>query len=212
MTRTRAGLCLTVLAGLVLSGCGGADQGSATAQGQLQERPATSSAPPTGSPATASEPSVAPSGAPGLRQESAKSRAVPPAPGSSAGTSKVTSASTPRPKPRRSTTAPIPPGTYLEYAAWSANRADYSSGDVVLFFHASWCPKCRDTDASAKGGMPPGLTLVKVDYDGATDVRQKYGVTLQHTFVQIDDSGKALKKWIGTYDDNSVAWVKAQTI
>jgi thiol-disulfide isomerase/thioredoxin len=83
---------------------------------------------------------------------------------------------------------------------------------VVLFFHASWCPKCQDTDASAKAGMPPGLTLVKVDYDGANELRQKYGVTLQHTFVQVDDSGKALKKWVGTYDDNTVAWVKAQTV
>jgi thiol-disulfide isomerase/thioredoxin len=83
---------------------------------------------------------------------------------------------------------------------------------VVLFFHASWCPKCRDTDSSAKSGMPSGLTLVKVDYDSATKLRQQYGVTLQHSFVQIDENANSLKKWVGTYDDNSVAWVKAQTI
>jgi thiol-disulfide isomerase/thioredoxin len=100
----------------------------------------------------------------------------------------------------------------VSYADWNADRARYAGTDVVLFFHASWCPKCRDTEASAKSGMPAGLTLVKIDYDDATSLRQQYGVTLQHTFVQVDGSAKAIKKWVGTYDDNSVAWVKAQTV
>jgi thiol-disulfide isomerase/thioredoxin len=131
---------------------------------------------------------------------------------SSARSPEAKPAASPRPKPSRSTAAASAPGAYLDYAAWNAKRASYSSSDVVLFFHASWCPKCRDTEASAKAGMPAGLTLVKVDYDAANDLRKKYGVTLQHTFVQIDEGGNALKKWVGTYDDNGVAWVKAQTV
>jgi thiol-disulfide isomerase/thioredoxin len=100
----------------------------------------------------------------------------------------------------------------VTYAQWEGDQSAYAGTDVVLFFHANWCPKCRDTEASAKAGMPSGLTLVKVDYDDATSLRQRYGVTLQHTFVQIDGSGRSVKKFVGTYDDNSAAWVKAQTV
>ena len=35
------------------------------------------------------------------------------------------------------------------------------------------------------------------DYDTTKDLQKKYGVTYQHTFVQIDSSGKALATWNG---------------
>lgn len=69
---------------------------------------------------------------------------------------------------------------------------------VVLFFHASWCPICRQLDAEAKADpeiVPDGVRVLKVDYDTATSLRQKYGVTVQHTFVQVDASGASLGKW-----------------
>jgi len=45
--------------------------------------------------------------------------------------------------------------------------------------------------------------LLKVDYDKSTDLKRKYGVTYQHTFVQVDKGGHLLKKWSGTstYDE-----------
>jgi len=46
--------------------------------------------------------------------------------------------------------------------------------------------------------IPAGVTIVKVDYDTATDLKRRYGVTMQHTFVQVDGSGEAVKKWSGT--------------
>jgi thioredoxin 1 len=71
-------------------------------------------------------------------------------------------------------------------------------GKVLLFFHAAWCPICRGLDAEAAANaniVPDGLTVLKVDFDTATALRQKYGVTVQHTFVQVDASGNSLAKF-----------------
>ena len=73
------------------------------------------------------------------------------------------------------------------------------NGDVVLFFHASWCPTCKSADSAISGGtLPEGLTVLKVDYDSETELKKKYGVTYQHTFVQVDKDGNQLKKWTGS--------------
>jgi hypothetical protein len=42
------------------------------------------------------------------------------------------------------------------------------------------------------------LTIVVVDFDTAMELRKLYGVTVQHTFVQIDASGEAITKWSGS--------------
>ena len=81
------------------------------------------------------------------------------------------------------------------------------SGDVVLFFKASWCPSCRAVDADIKNNManiPADLTILEVDYDKYTDLKKKYGVTTQHTFVQVDKDGNMIKKWSGGNTLNSV--------
>ncbi|MBI5457837.1 thioredoxin family protein [Candidatus Kaiserbacteria bacterium] len=73
-----------------------------------------------------------------------------------------------------------------------------ASGDVLLFFHAAWCPICRGIESEINADMskiPDGVHILKVDYDTAIALRQKYGVTVQHTFVQVDASGNALQKF-----------------
>lgn len=80
-----------------------------------------------------------------------------------------------------------------------ASQGDESA--VVLFFHATWCPFCRaaDTDIKAHVGMiPEELTILKVDYDTYSDLKRKYGVTMQHTFVQVDGEGNQIAKWTGS--------------
>jgi len=76
-----------------------------------------------------------------------------------------------------------------------------AAGKVVLFFHASWCPTCRAVDADIKAhlsAIPAGLTILDVDYDASTDLKVKYGVTIQHTFVEVDAQGAMIKKWSGS--------------
>ena len=93
-------------------------------------------------------------------------------------------------------------GSFTDYDA--AKLADAEKGDVVLYFSAPWCPTCQEANKNFNASSAPdGLTLLKVDYDSSTELKKQYGVTYQHTFVQVDKDGKLLKKWSGstTYDN-----------
>lgn len=86
------------------------------------------------------------------------------------------------------------PGDYLDY--YDGAIAE-TPGLKVLFFHASWCPKCRALDEDIEANaIPTGMTIFKVDFDTATDLRQQYGVTLQTTIVYVDDDGELLTKGV----------------
>lgn len=90
-------------------------------------------------------------------------------------------------------------GTYEAYSPEKIARAE--DGDVVLFFHASWCPSCRGLNTSIESNMksiPAGVTILKTDYDKETELKKKYGVTYQHTLVQVDKNGNVIKKWSGS--------------
>ena len=92
-------------------------------------------------------------------------------------------------------------GSFTDYS--SAKLANAEKGKVVLYFSAPWCPTCQEANRNFTSAMTPdGLTLLKVDYDSSTDLKRQYGVTYQHTFVQVDKDGRLLKKWSGstTYD------------
>ncbi|MEI2825632.1 MAG: thioredoxin family protein [Dermatophilaceae bacterium] len=94
-------------------------------------------------------------------------------------------------------------GSYVTYE--QHRSAPPTSGAVVLFFHAPWCPDCRASDAAlTNAGVPDGITVVKVDFDSMTDLRKKYGITQQHTFVQVDPAGTLVKKWSGSKDGNAI--------
>jgi thiol-disulfide isomerase/thioredoxin len=115
--------------------------------------------------------------------------------------------STPSPMPDAtealdaSADAPDAEGAYLDY---EDGVVEATAGPKALFFHASWCPKCRALDEDLRAeGAPAGLTVFKVDYDSRTDLRQRYGVTLQTTIVFVDDAGAKISSVV-LYDDPSV--------
>ncbi|MDD5165182.1 MAG: thioredoxin family protein [Candidatus Pacebacteria bacterium] len=88
-------------------------------------------------------------------------------------------------------------GSYEAYAPEKVMLAS-STHDVVLFFRAGWCPTCRAVDADIKVNLskiPSSLSILDVNYDDSTALKQKYGVTYQHTFVQVDKDGNLIKKW-----------------
>lgn len=90
-------------------------------------------------------------------------------------------------------------GSYETYSPEKLSQAE--NGDVVLFFNASWCPTCRAAVADINAHLsdiPEGLTILSVDYDSSSDLKKKYGVTYQHTFVQVDAQGNMIKKWSGS--------------
>lgn len=89
--------------------------------------------------------------------------------------------------------------SYETYSPEKLALAD--TNKVVLFFRASWCPTCRTLDSDIRSNIesiPEGLIILDVDYDNATALKQKYGVTVQHTLVQVDASGNQIAKWQGS--------------
>jgi len=87
-------------------------------------------------------------------------------------------------------------GSYEPYSAEKLALA--LGGDVLLFFHADWCPICRAIEgeiSALAGALPAGVHILKVNYDTEIALRQKYGVTTQHTFVQVDADGTLIQKF-----------------
>ena len=92
-------------------------------------------------------------------------------------------------------------GTYEAYAPAKVTLHASLGHNVVLFFRASWCPTCRAVDRDIRANLskiPTDLAILDVDYDNSTALKQKYGVTYQHTFVQVDKDGNLIKKWSGS--------------
>ena len=104
---------------------------------------------------------------------------------------------------------------YIEYDQTAlVNNVDKRR---VLFFYANWCPTCRPADVSFKTNankIPEDAILIRVNYkDDNTDQQEKdladlYGITYQHTFVQIDEKGKEIAKWNGGQIDEFLANIK----
>lgn len=104
------------------------------------------------------------------------------------------------------------------YVAYSKAAFDEAAGTRrVLFFYANWCPICKPADADFTANaskIPSDVILIRVNYnDTDTDQEEKdlakqYGITYQHTFVQIDAQGKEVAKWNGGQTDELLANIK----
>jgi hypothetical protein len=87
--------------------------------------------------------------------------------------------------------------TYEQYMEHS-DAAMHHDGRTVLFFDASWCPDCqklKNALSSEHDVIPADVTVVDVDYDSHSDLRKQYGVTMQHTFVEVDAQGNKVSSW-----------------
>jgi thiol-disulfide isomerase/thioredoxin len=132
---------------------------------------------------------------------------APTAPDAAPATETATTESTPTPEATTPGATPgVLEGAYVEYSNEAIAQAE---GRVLLFFHAPWCPQCRSVESDIIAeGVPAGVTIIKVDYDSRQDLRQRYGVTLQTTFVEVDADGTELQKHVA-YDDPHLAAVVA---
>lgn len=85
-------------------------------------------------------------------------------------------------------------GTYITYTEQALQQAE---GQKVLFFHAAWCQECRSIEAGIEAeGAPEGYTILKVDYDNNHDLRVKYGVKSQATFVKLDENNNKIDEFV----------------
>jgi len=87
------------------------------------------------------------------------------------------------------------------YMPYSKSAFDAARGKKrVYFFHAPWCPTCVPADKSFsenESSIPEDVLLFKTDYDSSDELKKRYAITYQHTFVLVDDDGNAVKKWNG---------------
>ena len=119
-------------------------------------------------------------------------------------------------------TAMVPKDTMMEqssrYQPFTPTvLADAASSRRVLYFYANWCPTCIPANADFEKNvsmLPADLTVIRVNYnDPDTDkegkaLATKYGITYQHTFVQIDADGNELTKWNGGATKELLAKIK----
>lgn len=121
---------------------------------------------------------------------------------------------TPSDTPQADDGKPLPTianGTYTAYSTEALTEAQSKNRKVVLFFHAAWCHECREADkdfSSNLNKIPTNVTIFKVDYDSSKELKTKYGITHQHTFVQIDSEGGQITKWVGGGIDNLIKYIK----
>ena len=89
-------------------------------------------------------------------------------------------------------------GSYIDYS--QQNFENNKDKKRILFFYAAWCPTCRPADANFKANLdelPSDTVLFRVNYDTEKDLKQKYNITYQHTYVQVDENGNEVAKWNG---------------
>jgi thiol-disulfide isomerase/thioredoxin len=91
-------------------------------------------------------------------------------------------------------------GEYKEYSEENFRGAVERGDKIVLFFYASWCPTCQAADKDFRenigGSFPKSTTVLRVNYQSGGEMEKKYGVTYQHTFVQVDYDRNQITKWI----------------
>lgn len=104
---------------------------------------------------------------------------------------------------------------YIRYSKSALDSA--SDNRRVLFFYASWCPTCKPADANFTQNeikIPDDVTVIRVNYNDPEtdqeekDLAKKYGIIYQHTFVQIDNTGKEVTKWNGGQIDELLSNIK----
>lgn len=104
---------------------------------------------------------------------------------------------------------------YLEYSDSALDET--KNKRRVLYFYASWCPTCRPTDADLKANeskIPEDTVVIRVNYNDPDtdsqekDLAKKYGITYQHTFVQIDAQGKEIARWSSGQTDELLTNLK----
>lgn len=80
----------------------------------------------------------------------------------------------------------------------SYGEAGLTDQTNVLFFAADWCNTCqraKNNFLASLDDFPEDLYIFEVDFDDEDALRRKYGVSIQHTFVQVDQNGNELNQW-----------------
>jgi thiol-disulfide isomerase/thioredoxin len=89
--------------------------------------------------------------------------------------------------------------TILTYSNLEDAQLIAENNPTVLFFYARWCPSCRTALKNIESNLSKleDITVIIVNYDKNSELKRNYGVTYQHTYVQIDGQGNKVSLWNG---------------
>jgi thiol:disulfide interchange protein len=77
-------------------------------------------------------------------------------------------------------------GQYLEYTQARLKHAKEEF--IVLFFHANWCPSCKAFEEKVLSEeIPENIKILKVNFDTNGELRKKYNILTQTSFVLVDN-------------------------
>jgi thiol-disulfide isomerase/thioredoxin len=85
------------------------------------------------------------------------------------------------------------PGYFGNYDQNDLQKYEYA----ILFFTAEWCPSCVAVEkniAQRSAYIPPHIAIMMIDYDDQ-EMKEKYNVNQQHTFILLDENGDEVKRW-----------------
>jgi len=89
--------------------------------------------------------------------------------------------------------------TIIPYSRESQAAALENGKKVVLFFHAGWCPYCIEAEKDINENpqkIPEEVTILKIDYDTQSELKKKYHITTQDTFIQINQNEEIVAQWV----------------
>lgn len=89
-------------------------------------------------------------------------------------------------------------GNYVIYSKEAFDKA--VDKKRVYFFHAQWCPTCKIANqefTENDSRIPENVIVFKTDYDKEIELKKKFAITYQHTFVYVDLNNEVIKIWNG---------------
>jgi len=96
-------------------------------------------------------------------------------------------------------------GRYTDFQSDLVGDEGYER--TILFFSADheWCDQCQAFEqAIINTGVPNGTQILKLNFETANELRKQYQVTIQTTFVEVDQSGQLVASWVGFAQEKSL--------
>jgi len=85
------------------------------------------------------------------------------------------------------------------------NLKNATQENIILFFHADWCPTCKSFEEKVlTETIPEDILILKVNYDTENELRKKYNIVTQTSFALVDNKWNLKKRFIWARDISDI--------